>query len=71
VIPGADPEQIEDPRLADFVSALSTRVAELRDCAGDDCRRLEDLPTPEPQPQVTTDRRTPAEITEGVTLASD
>jgi arylsulfatase A-like enzyme len=71
VIPGADPEQIEDPRLADFVSALSTRVAELRDCAGDGCRRLEDLPAPEPQPQVTANRRTPAEATEGVTLVSD
>jgi N-acetylglucosamine-6-sulfatase len=49
----ADPLQLDngigdaDPAL---VAALSDRLAALARCIGEDCRRLEDLPLPEPRP---------------------
>jgi arylsulfatase A-like enzyme len=54
LIPGARPENVEEPALAAFVSELSARVHALDRCESKACRTLEDLPLDsEPQQLVT------------------
>jgi arylsulfatase A-like enzyme len=70
----ADPFQLDNQiRGADpaYVAIMAERLAALASCAGEQCRRLEDLPLPEPRAAVHAAMPEADRSATGVTLVSD